>query len=235
MNYFKYFLLKIIKRPLSIRSVIHLFYFFDWKASLSDNRAPLNDGFPWITFYSRAKIQSLLKSHFTVFEFGGGGSSVFFAKYAKQVYTVEHDTVWLDLVSSKITELKRVNWKGVFIPPQNLDKKLSDYSDPTLFLSADLRYENMSFEKYVSYIDNFPSEYFDMVFIDGRARPSCIKKSLNKIKKNGFMILDNSERLYYLKTFNLNREGFKLVFNDFGPGPYAREFWQTTIWKKTNS
>jgi predicted O-methyltransferase YrrM len=56
----------------------------------------------------------------------------------------------------------------------------------------------MDFALYVKQIDEFPDEYFDIILIDGRARPSCIKRSVSKVKPGGLLILDNSEREYYL-------------------------------------
>lgn len=218
-------------RPES-KSIRHFSHFNKWRNSTRAGNSPLNDQSPWITYESRRKLERLLKPDFTIFEFGAGGSSVFFSKYVKKVTTVEHDEQWLKLVENKMASLKRTNWTGYFVPPEKIQPGPIDFSDPGLFLSADTNYEGMSFEKYASAIDQYPGEHFDLVMVDGRARPGCIKKALPKVKKGGFLVIDNSERDYYLKQIDLRAMGFDLFFNDFGPGPYNVEFWQTTIWRK---
>jgi predicted O-methyltransferase YrrM len=92
------------------------------------------------------------------------------------------------------------------------------------------RYEPYSFRQYVRNCHEYPDEYFDFVLVDGRARASCIRHAMRKLRRNGVLMLDNSERAPYQREMarleRLTRRDF------FGNGPFADERWQTTIWFK---
>jgi len=226
---FRFFLGKMRRHSVGIKSLTH---FNDWQRSLEKGNSPLNDEVPWITFESLKKLQSIVKPEFLVFEYGGGGSTLFLSKHVKNLTTVEHDDKWFKFVVDKMKALGRTNWTGSILPPEKVNTTNNDYSDPELFLSGDDNYKGMSFEKYAKAIDQFPDESFDLVMVDGRARPSCIKHALPKVQKGGYLVIDNSERDYYLAKIDMKAAGFVKFFNDFGPGPYMSDFWQTTIWQK---
>ena len=80
-------------------------------------------------------------------------------------------------------------------------------------------------------IDQYPDEYFHIVVVDGRARPSCISHALKKVKKGGYLIVDNSERDYYLVPFMFKKPYWR-VWKFYGPVPYIYHFSETTIIKK---
>lgn len=42
---------------------------------------------------------------------------------------------------------------------------------------------------------NIPDEYFDIIIVDGIHRVNCAYASLNKLKKGGILILDDSNRI----------------------------------------
>jgi hypothetical protein len=62
-------------------------------------------------------------------------------------------------------------------------------------------YKDFILEDYVKSIEDYPDGYFDLVVVDGRARPSCILHSMQKVKVNGILLLDNADRSYYLHPF----------------------------------
>lgn len=51
--------------------------------------------------------------------------------------------------------------------------------------------------------DEFPDEFFDFILVDGRDRVKCVESAHKKIKPNGILILDNSERERYSAVFNI--------------------------------
>jgi len=158
----------------------------------------------------------------TVFEYGSGGSTIFFSKRVKKMISMEHDRTWYQHVLDILKDNNISNCEYLISEPQ------PSPDSQTGFTSKE--YTNMSFEAYVKGIDAFPDKSFDLVFIDGRARPSCILHSLDKIRPGGFLMLDNSERIYY-------KQGKELLTNweqtDFwGHGPYGAYPWQTSVWRK---
>lgn len=98
--------------------------------------------------------------------------------------------------------------------------------------SPDLK--NYSFQNYVESIDKYKDEYFDIILVDGIARPSCVKHAINKVKKNGYIILDNAERQNYLEACQMLDNRQYPRFDFYGPGPYNLYFWKTCIWQKSN-
>jgi hypothetical protein len=88
----------------------------------------------------------------------------------------------------------------------------------------------MNFYRYVNSINAFQDESFELVFIDGRARSSCMLVARSKVKPGSYIMLDNSERNYYSCSKKLLADWERTDF--FGPGPYGQDFWQTSIWRK---
>lgn len=72
---------------------------------------------------------------------------------------------------------------------------------------------------------------FDIIIIDSIKRKECIELSIKKIKKEGLIILDNSERHPELCEF-LRNEGFTEI--DFhGFGPINNYTWTTSLFFKS--
>lgn len=185
---------------------------------------------PWIVFKAKDWMDNYLKKDMNVFEYGSGGSTLYFSKKAKSIVSVEHNKTWYEEVFNVIFKEEITNCKYFLIEPKkSLLAKVLPYGSKTYISKTFLEYKGFSFKDYVKKIDNFPDDHFDLVFIDGRSRASCIKHSIRKIKKDGFLVLDNSERdLYRSSMEQLNK--FKRI-DFFGHGPYIEETWQTSVWK----
>jgi hypothetical protein len=210
-------------------------YFLRWLRSLGENHSSVSDEQPWLTFEVIDFLQKTIRKTHTVFEFGGGGSTLFFVHRAKEVVTAEHDKTWF-LALQKVLEAKQIqNWNGKFVPAEKGDLfPVSNPSDPTHYSSQDESSKGLNFQGYASAIDEFPDAYFDFVLVDGRARPSCIIHSISKIKPGGYLVLDNSDRsYYYTSTREMLNLSFECKLDNFGPSPYLREFTKTSLWKKT--
>ena len=189
---------------------------------------------PWITFPSIDFLKLHLNSDSRVFEYGGGGSTLFFINRVKEVVTIEHDPEWFSRLHQILVNSSANNWSGnLILPETKMAGENLDASDPNDYYTTDSNFLNNIFKLYASFIDRYPDEYFDLVLVDGRARSSCIIHSLKKIKRHGYLIIDNSDRKYYFeKTNNLITKRFKLIYNHKSPSPYANFFTQTGIWQK---
>lgn len=209
-------------------------YFLKWRKALQPDSSSIKDEQPWITFDAISFLQNVVTHQAKVFEFGGGGSTLFFVKRAGEVITVEHDKEWFKILTGIIEEQKRSNWIGSYIEPQQGDfVPQPDKSNPDHYSSSDIKSKRFHFKNYASAIDAYADNYFDFVLVDGRSRPSCIKHSLPKIKLGGYLVLDNSERDYYLSaTKQLIDQNFKSVLQCTGPVPYNKHFSQTSIWQR---
>jgi predicted O-methyltransferase YrrM len=90
-----------------------------------------------------------------------------------------------------------------------------------------------SFEKYAKTIQQFPTEYFDLVLVDGRARPSCIQQSLPYLKHGGLLVVDNTERSYYLEPFTeILKSEFDVLEDRMAPVSYTPDFTRTSIFRR---
>jgi hypothetical protein len=190
---------------------------------------------PWMTFGVIDFLKNVVIQEMRVFEYGSGSSTLFWAKRAGKVYSVEHDSLWSKNVKEELTKQNIQNVElFLILPEKQTDTVKADPSDPYEYSTEDETLKDYTFEKYVKKIEEYPDEYFDFVIVDGRSRPSCIAASISKVKTGGYLLLDNSEREYYLsKTIEfLPLE--KWVRKDFcGPIPSSLHFSQTSIFKKS--
>lgn len=210
-------------------------YFIRWLKYTSIEKSALKDHVPWVVFEAESFLRKFLNKDSIVFEFGSGGSSIYFSKLAKKTISVEHDKIWFDMVLSEVKQQSIENWQGFLEVPDIVNEAEFlnlDFSDPNNYKSSDSNLKNCSFKNYAKKILNYEDNYFDVVFIDGRARPSCLVHSYSKVKTGGILVLDNSERAYYLSKTKPELFGFTLLKEMHGPGPFYKGFWQTTIWIK---
>jgi len=127
------------------------------------------------------------KTNLKIFEFGSGSSTLFFEDYFDEVYSVEHDREWYEVINAN---KKKAN--VYFIPPIK--------SSNPYYGSKKLGYKNLDFINYVNFIDSLDQK-FDVIFIDGRARVECLKIAKNYLRPKGVVILDDSNRARYRKVF----------------------------------
>jgi hypothetical protein len=163
-----------------------------------------------------------------VFEYGTGGSTLFFLDRVESVVSIEHDAEWAGIVTSALTERERSRWSCHLIRPE----KISDTafsSDRADYRSSAQGFSGKTFHEYVLSIDDYPEGCFDLIMIDGRARPSCFVHALSKVKNQGYIIWDNTERQNYHETMNLAPKCMKM-FDFPGPSPYVDLFTRTTAW-----
>lgn len=205
-------------------------FYGTWKRSLANGANPLRDELPWLTFAVIRFLEQTLTKNMRVFEYGSGGSTLFLAKRVKELVSVEQDPKWAERVEKMIEKKGYKNCSLYLVEPViDSDYLNRDPSDPDGYVSAFQHYEGKSFKEYVSIIDKYPDNYFDFVIIDGRARPSCFMHAVRKVKKMGFIVLDNSERKRYSHVCSFLSENRWNTNHFFGPGTYRTIFWQTSI------
>ncbi len=218
--------------------VLDLIRFYPlWQAKLERHANSLADAKPWVTFAATKVLEKFLQQCEAprVFEFGSGGSTLFFLNQGVQVSSVEHDETWFSAVSDRIPAALKSRWLGRLCAPElgNPGSAQDSAENPTSYLSSAADYFGMRFVDYAQAIDAFPDRYFDLVLIDGRARPSCLMHAKSKVRAGGLLVLDNSERLHYQaarRTIDVTGSWDCSEYG--GPGPYNRYFWDTTIWKR---
>lgn len=127
---------------------------------------------PWLPFELIDGLRQRLGPSSSVFEYGGGGSTLFFLDCGAEVITVEHDAAWM----ARLSELAAPHaWRG----------RLQPLDDP---------------DAYVSSIDEHADESFDVVVVDGRERARCAMAALNKVRPGGWLVFDDVDRERYAEA-----------------------------------
>ena len=215
----------LLRHPREIRFA-HL-----WVRSLLPGHNPLDDELPWITFRAIRWLLSYLKPEMTVFEYGAGGSTLFLAKRVGELVSVEHDETFHSLVAGRLAKNGIQNCRLVLCHSERRSQQTSadvPYGTAS-FTSFQARHAGEYFEKYVKVIDEYPDGYFDLVMIDGRARASCVRQAVPKIRPGGALLLDNSERPAYAVARRL-LDG-NPCFDMFGIVPWNLVPYQTSVWR----
>jgi len=231
--YTRQYLIEIKKNKRKYKNfeVIKSFSWFQpWIRSNLEGKSPLEEAKPWITFPAIEFLEKYICEGMRVFEYGTGGSTLFFLRSGAKVISVEHDRKWAEIVKARINH-NMENWSLRVTPPKiegNLSRKKVE--NPEDYVSGSPDYQKASFKEYVQGIDFYSNNFFDIILIDGRARPSCFLHSLNKVKAGGIIIWDNTDRTYYHFAMDI-ADDKKFEFLDFpGPSPYVRSFTRTSIW-----
>jgi precorrin-6B methylase 2 len=162
-------------------------------------KTPLELELPWFAYAAIDFLEEFLQPHMTVCEYGSGGSTLFFARRVKNVFSIEDNPEWFDLVS------KQLRAKSI----SNVTLKLHpfDFKNPTGF-------------EHSQYLNAIPDEKFDVIVVDGseewtRIRPVCFEKAQTRIKKNGIIIVDDSWR--YPEVRERNTAKRRQIFQSVGP------------------
>jgi len=184
---------------------------------------------PWLVFDAIDFLNSLRLEGKRVFEYGSGGSTLFWLRHGAHLTSIEHDQAWYHTLREQYLSGAAFDYR--LIQPQYIGHQNLDPANPELYASSDELFSHHSFWSYCSQIDEFPDNYFDLVSIDGRARPSCIKHAHKKVRVGGLLVLDNSDREYYLRmTVTFLRDYDRRIFRGVAADPAW--FTETTVFTR---
>ncbi|WP_337873064.1 hypothetical protein [Ignavibacterium sp.] len=156
-----------------------------WFSSLNSGESvdKFGEPIPWFTYPAIDFLKERLNKNMTVFEYGSGSSTLFFANRVKEIISFETDRSWFEKVKSKL--------------PPNASIILFD--------------ENNSAISYPKVIDPL-NKKFDIIIVDAIERNEVLLNSINYLKEDGVVILDNSDRDEYRNTMDeLKKFHFKRI------------------------
>ena len=144
---------------------VHALGDYGWLRSLREGRSVNADGewIPWFTYPAIDFLRQLDYSTKSVFEYGAGASTLFWARRANRVVAVETVQEWLDKV---LTEA-----------PANCT---------VIFSSPDV-------DAFANQIDSHGDFDVIVIDGPGPTRPACCKRALEHLRPGGMIILDNSD------------------------------------------
>lgn len=172
----------------------HLRYALRWLASLRrrSSTAPLQHHIPWLSYPAIDRLAKAANANADVFEYGAGGSTLWFAERVRHVTTVEHNRGWHAMVAEELRQTGLSNCDLMLKEATRVDSDAG---------ARDCDYgswkEPGSFERYVRAIDAVPDGTLDIVLIDGRSRAACLLHARRKVRVGGLIVLDDSTRERY--------------------------------------
>lgn len=122
---------------------------------------------PWMNYAVVALLERRLNKTLSVFEYGSGYSTCFYARHARSVVSVEYDENWYANISSRL--------------PENANLMFVKHDVDGQYCRTIMR----------------TGTHYDVVVVDGRDRVNCLKKSMHSLSERGVIILDDSERDSY--------------------------------------
>lgn len=154
---------------------------------------------PWITYASLQFLEPRLKREMSVFEYGSGSSTLWWAERVRQVISCEHDESWHARVSKRC--------------PSNVQLH-------QIALVTGGEYSRKVGQCEVA---------FDIVVIDGRDRVNCARNAVGALKQGGVIVWDNSDRELYREGYEfLASSGFRRL-DFWGMGPLSPARWCTSV------
>ncbi len=151
-------------------------------------RGPADLELPWWSYSAIQEAKAVLNPQAEVFEFGTGGSTIFFAKRVRSVTAVEDDPAWQECVEQRLRARGR----------ENYTIRLAALPSPD---EADPRWE-----PYVACLDRA----YDLIVVDGQDTPAfgvegeirtrCFFAAERWVRPGGIIVVDDSWRYPQLRA-----------------------------------
>lgn len=125
----------------------------------------LDIGYPWLTYGAIITLENAVGADAKVLEVGSGGSTIFFGRRCQSVKSFETDAAWENKIRPYLKDL------------------------PNVILIC------KSPDEILEVLKSEPDDYYDVVLIDSNPwqsdRRIFADATVPKIKKGGFLVLDN--------------------------------------------
>lgn len=148
---------------------------------------------PWWTYDATREVERFLAGRggaARVFEFGSGASTLWLAKRAGEVHSVEHDVGFVDVLRPLVAGHDNVDLRCVAPTGRTASSTA---------VSQRQGCEHLDFADYVATIDAVGGQ-FDLVVVDGRARAACLARSVGHLAPEGVIVFDNAGRERYRRA-----------------------------------
>jgi hypothetical protein len=135
--------------------------------------------FPLLTPKANSFLADNISHDAIGFEWGSGGSTIWFARRCRRLISIEHDADWFRFVSTRLQEmsLNHVDFRLIPLDHEESLPTVSSYEIPP---------------RYVSQISEFPDSSFDFCMVDGHYRQACIRAALPKLRPGALLIVDDT-------------------------------------------
>lgn len=149
-------------------------------------QSTLRLGMPWFSFSAIHFLDSFVTRAMSVFEYGSGGSTVYFSRRAASVVSTEDNKDWLARVETVLAASGITN--------VTLQYRPFDFHQAEKFDQSE-------------YLLSIPERAFDIIVVDGTeetvpVRPACFYHAESRIRPGGIIVVDDSWRYPELRSAN---------------------------------
>jgi predicted O-methyltransferase YrrM len=146
---------------------------------------------PWWVYGAIEEVAAFLRERdgrARVFEYGCGASTLWLARRAGEVHSVEHDGAFVELMAGKLADQPHVSLRHV--PARRVTE------GQPLTPSGRFGHRGLDFTGYVESVSDVDGA-FDLIVVDGRARAACLARATGRLAPDGLLVFDNSNRRRY--------------------------------------
>lgn len=169
-----------------------------WVRSWIGRRNPFREGMPWLSWPCIDYLETVVKRDLRVFEYGGGGSTIFFLSRECHVTTVEGDPKWGEAIQQRAyricAESGRFELRLVDITGGNPAAR----------------------EAYVTAV--ISGSPWDLILIDGAARLECLAIAKDHLQPDGIIVFDNTDLPEYSAAYSHVPDFERIIFHGLGYG-----------------
>jgi len=144
---------------------------------------------PWWTYRAVDVVEAWLAAHpkpVRVFEYGSGASTLWLAKRADEVHSVEHHREFGEHLAGSLAPLANVDFR-IMEPVPSAAPEIGSHKEGN---------SGLDFADYVAAIDAVAGD-FSLIVIDGRAREACLERAQRRLEPGGIIVFDNTRRRRY--------------------------------------
>lgn len=200
-----------------------------------------NHPLPWFTYGAIEFLDRNISSDLSVFEYGGGQSSLWWASRVAGVVTVEHDPAFIEHIEAARPKNAKLILREEDAPFHEADHlgwlgAMPDFPDPArdvrTYRSGQL---SRPFRAYAAAPARFERDTFDIVVVDGMARVLSTWVAIRQFSGRGFIVFDNSDRDFYAKAYEMLTESGYRRIDFWGMGPINPYEWCTSVFYRSGA
>ena len=175
---------------------------FKTKTAIDKNGEPM----PWLSYPLLDFLKPRLNNNMVLFEYGGGNSTLFYSNHVKEVYTVESDKQWYEIIKNPAKQNTHIYYEPIDETPVEYIEKPGKLN-----------------------------KKFHLIIVDGMNRNECLLFCKDQLEANGVIIADDTNQYNYGSALaEIEKMGFKRL--DFwGIASFVIDKKSTTIFYRENN
>ena len=178
-----------------LEMIRHPEHIHHWVADRFRTSRALDQGVPWLAWPCVDYLSEYVTPQHKVFEWGGGGSTVFFLKKGCALTTIESNEGWRDQLRAGIDSENSTRWDLRFVPADSSNAPGQQ-----------------------DYINSVSSGGpWDVVLVDGWNRPECAARAREWVRPGGILVFDNTDKPKYSSVPELFAGWTRKEFRGLGP------------------